>query len=153
MNIEITNYRGYSISFNTETETFLSDIGNDGTEKKSFAATKKAIDDFIKDNQVFVPFEIMDLYWDGGRLKKIIGIRKDGKFVYEHNGKKEQLTEYNAEHSYLRSDWEQFDRTELNKLIVEKELIEEKIRIIRNQEKEFLATKPTLKDLKPKYLI
>ena len=55
MNIEITNYRGYAISFNTEKETFLSDIGNDGSEKKSFAATKKAIDEYIKDNQVFVP--------------------------------------------------------------------------------------------------
>lgn len=153
MTIEITNYRGYAISFNTEKETFLSDIGNDGSEKKSFAATKKAIDEYIKVNQAFVPFEIIDLHWGAPKVRNIIGIRKDEIFVYEEDGKKQQFSEYNERDTYLLSDWEQFDRTEMNRLEEEKKAIDEKLAVIKKEEKAFLETKPTLKDLKPKYII
>jgi hypothetical protein len=152
MQTEVMNYRGYSISFDTEKEIFLCDVGNDGAEKKSFSATKKAIDDYIKDNQVFVPFEVVDCC-SSQRILTLVGIRKDGRFVYDDNGKKIQLSEYNDKYTYLRSDWEKFDRTELNRLNDEAKTIQDKIWAIEKEEKEFLKTLPTLSQLKSKYTL
>lgn len=153
MQVEVMNYRGYSISFDTEREIFLCDVGNDGAEKKSFAATKKAIDDYIKDNQVFVPFEVM-LCYHSPKKRTIVGIRKDGRFVYEEEGKKQQISEWFERESYLLSDWEKFDkRNELNNLKDERNAIQDKINTIEKEEKEFLKTLPTLSQLKSKYTL
>ena len=155
MTIEITKYRGYAISFDTEKETFLSDIGNDGSEKKSFAATKKAIDEYIRDNQVFVPFEVVHVGWNNNmsKIRTILGIRKDGRFIYDEDGKKQQISEHSEDEFYLLSDWKQFDRTEMNRLKEDKKAIDEKLTAIKKKEDEFLKTQPTLKALKPKYII
>lgn len=149
---KIETYRGYEISFDTDNETFLSDIGNDGTEKKSYAATKKAIDDYIKENATFVPFDVVCNYWTNPRHCRITGIRKDGRFNHESNGKKEQFSEYEEKVTYLLEDWNEFDRTELNDLLEKARLIDEQISEIKEKEAAFISTKPTLKDIKSKYL-
>lgn len=100
MKIEIENYRGWEIYFDTEKETFYaqSDEHARGESKKSFAAAKKFIDDFIKDNTEFKPIwvESPPSSWSGKNKIKLIGIRKDKRFIYEGDkGEKEQLPEYN----------------------------------------------------------
>lgn len=149
---KIETYRGYEISFDTDNETFLSDIGNDGTEKKSYAATKKAIDEYIKENSTFAPFDVVRSYFGSVNHYRITGIRKDGRFNCEKDGRKEQFSEYEENNTYLFDDWNEFDRTELNALLEKAFLINEQISEIRKKEAVFLSTKPTLKDIKSKYL-
>ncbi len=100
MQIQIDQYRGWSISFDTEKETFYchSDQWDKDMNKNSFSSVKKWIDDFIKDNEVFKPVWIVAIptsyFFSKGKVK-LIGIRKDGRFIYENDkGEKKQLSEY-----------------------------------------------------------
>lgn len=99
MRVEIENYRGFEISFDSETEEFyaISDRFDKDLNKKSFSATKKYIDDFIKENQEFKAFNVEpNPTGFGGKKGRIIGIRKDKRFMIElANGKKEQVSDYN----------------------------------------------------------
>ncbi len=102
----ITEYRGWEIFFDTDKEEFYTvsnEYDKDNT-KKSFASTKKFIDDYIKENNEFKPILVQkqpSMYSDG-EIIKLIGIRKDGKFMYEDkNGKKQQLSSYNETDYFL----------------------------------------------------
>jgi len=97
---EVDNYRGWVISFNTDQETFIAYSSVYDSEikgKVSYAATKKYIDDFIKDNSEFKPFYAIGAIGSGNEKIKIIGIRKDNDFVFENDkGEKERLSSHNA---------------------------------------------------------
>jgi hypothetical protein len=110
MKIEIDEYRGWTISFDTEKETFYcySNLFDKDETKKSFSSIKKWIDEFIKENVKFKPVlaELKpDLYAGLNKEKiKLVGIRKDGRFIYEdEQGKKGQLGEY-YEDKYILYD-------------------------------------------------
>ncbi len=131
MKKEIEIYRGWSISFDTEKETFYcySEQWDKDENKKSFASTKKWIDDFIKENEVFKPI------WVEGKLKhfslkekiKIIGIRKDGRFIYENaKGEKTQMSDF-SEKDYILYD----EENEKHKIEASK--IDEQIEALRSQ--------------------
>lgn len=102
---EICEYRGWIISFNTETESFYvqSDEYDRGETKKTFSSVKKYVDDFIKENNQFVPVIAERLEGGyGADSIKIIGIRKDERFIYEdEEGNKKQLSEYNEKYYIL----------------------------------------------------
>ncbi len=101
---KIEDYRGWEISFNTEKETFytVSDSYDKQQEKRSYASIKKYIDEFIKDNNEFKPFWIEKADYRGIFKVKVIGIRKDNRFIYEDKkGEKQQLSEYNEKDWYL----------------------------------------------------
>ena len=96
--ILITNYRGFDIEFDTDYEKFQCIITEErAKESNSFFAIKGFIDDYKKNNQDFKPFWIESMpnsYRNKGKLK-VIGIRKDGRFVTESkDGKKEQISDY-----------------------------------------------------------
>jgi len=100
MKVHIENYRGWDISFDTDKEMFhyvSSDYDTDG-KKISYAAAKKFIDDFIKENQTFTPFwveGVPDSYGRTGKKLKVVGIRKDGRFISENEkGEKDQISDY-----------------------------------------------------------
>jgi hypothetical protein len=129
MRIEIEFYRGWAISFDTEKEVFYCTRSPHDTEtaKKSYAAVKTYIDQFIKENTTFKPFWVERLPSYNGRGEKlqIIGIRKDGRLIYESDGAKGQLNEY-SEKDYILYDesntplWEELEsiakqRDELDK--------------------------------------
>jgi len=84
MNVVIENYRGFEITFNTDEESFfgISDRYDHQTKgKQSYAAAKKGIDDYIKDNSELKPFKVYSNPKDAYRNQEeltIIGIRKDG---------------------------------------------------------------------------
>lgn len=97
MNILIENYRGFDIFFDSNDEIFACKIDNvKWGKKQSFASAKKFIDDYIKDNIVFEPFEAQ--HKENGNVIKVIGIRKDGRFIYDKNGSKEQLSDYDLKY-------------------------------------------------------
>ena len=79
----------------------------DTKESNSFAAVKKFIDDYKKSNQDFKPFWIEPIPDDGWTRKtlKVIGIRKDGRFVAENEkGEKEQVSDSDLSHYMLLKD-------------------------------------------------
>lgn len=97
---EVDNYRGWAISFNSDKETFSAYSNNFDAEltKKSFAAVKKEIDEFIKENDAFKPFWAIGnpnhYSAEKGKIK-IIGIRKDFALVFENEkGEKQQISKY-----------------------------------------------------------
>ncbi|MCP4255030.1 MAG: hypothetical protein GY775_16810 [Candidatus Scalindua sp.] len=93
--VEIETYRGVKILFNTGTSKFHC-IASDEEDKesKSFEAVKKFIDVYLQNNANFKPFFITPhppYKFDDKKLK-VIGLRKDLKFVIEDNqGNKKPL--------------------------------------------------------------
>jgi hypothetical protein len=138
MKVEIEEYRGWTISFDTEQETFYchSEQWDRDENRKSFAATKKWIDDFIKENQTFKPVWVEkkpNSYGSYSRVK-LIGIRKDGRFVYEdEKGDKKQLSEYDEKYYIL------YDERN-DKIKEEAEKIASEIKLLRKKEEEILSS-------------
>lgn len=136
MKIEIEKYRGWTISFDTEDETFLcySDNYDSSKTKKSFSAVKKFIDDFIKENSTFKPFwvETDPYYSHKMEKKKIVGIRKDGKFFYEDaKGEKQLLSSYDERYYILGDEANDVHRIEAQKVSDEiEELVEKRNSIL-----------------------
>ena len=102
MSVLIEKYRGVEILFDPSNERFSYsfDLGS-WHEKQSYASCKKSIDDYFRNNETFAPFKVRNI--SSGRILEVVGIRKDGRFVYDINGKKEQMSEYN-EKDYIELD-------------------------------------------------
>jgi len=148
--ILIENYRGWDIYFDNDKENFYtaSDTWDRQNTKTSFAATKKYIDDFIKDNLVFEPIVVEKEEYGTPKQIKLIGVRKDGRFVYEgESGRKEQLSEYDERYYYLPSD----ENNILFSKIKEQKVIEEKARKERERLIALITKQPILAELKEKY--
>ena len=97
--IKMCDYRGWEILFKTDEETFMVKNLQDHfeKEKKTFGACKKFIDDYIKNNANFKPVWVQCLpdMFRGKTKLKIVGIRKDGRFVIENEkGENEQMSSY-----------------------------------------------------------
>jgi hypothetical protein len=105
MKVKVDNYRGWDISFDTEKENFYAESNEYDREetKKSFAAAKKFIDEFIKENLNFKPVWVEETAnaCRNAIKVKLIGIRKDGRFVYEDKkGEKQQMSDW-SEKDYI----------------------------------------------------
>jgi hypothetical protein len=152
--IFIENYRGWDISFSPADETFLA-YSNDFDEsniKKSFSATKKYIDDFIKENNNFKPVwvEKLDRSWRKDKKIKLIGIRKDQRFVFEgEKGKIEQLSEYSEKDYFIFNPDNQKYYDEIDAIEKEMDALQKKITHI--QEKKVIKEDLGLVKLKAKY--
>ena len=98
--ILIDNYRGFDIEFETINEKFQCIITEEFVkESVSFSAVKKFIDEYKKANQNFKPFYVestpSNYSFKDHKKIKIVGIRKDGRFVAEDiNGVKFQVSDY-----------------------------------------------------------
>ena len=146
-NVFIENYRGFDIVFMTDSERFSYSIDTGSwTQKQSYAACKKSIDDFLKTNTSFEPFKVW--LWSIGKVYEIVGLRKDNRFIYINEcGEKEQISEYNEDMyclfdeaddvHYARIDVLEFKIEELHK-----EIGEERRKVKR----------PTLQEIKRKIL-
>lgn len=102
----ITEYRGWEIFFDTDKEEFytISNEHDKDITKKSFASTKKFVDDYIKENNSFKPILVQKepSMFNNGEIIKLIGIRKDGNFMYEDkDGKKQRLSSYDEKDYFL----------------------------------------------------
>lgn len=127
MKVHIENYRGWDISFDTDKEMFhyvSSDYDADG-KKISYTAAKKFIDDFIKENQTFNAFwvEVTPIRstYRGMEKIKVVGIRKDGRFISENKkGEKSQISDYDLQDYMVINEanvplWEELKILELEK--------------------------------------
>lgn len=124
--ILIENYRGHNITFNTDDEKFEC-VCAETTSKSSgsFTVVKKFIDDFKKANQDFEPFwvELIPGSFRSGRKRlKVIGIRKDKRFVVEtEDNKQEQLSDYSAKDYMLMKPENEEILNKLNELAKKEE--------------------------------
>tara|TARA_R110002020_G_scaffold465503_2_gene686967 strand:+ start:3392 stop:3865 length:474 start_codon:yes stop_codon:yes gene_type:complete len=152
MRIEIENYRGWDILFNTDTEKFyvMSEDIDLGKDKPSFKSCKKFVDDYIKNNVDFKTFEVQRFgRYDRspGVIKTVVGVRKDGRFVcVDEKGNIEQISDYETDNYIVVK--------ESNKPIFEKMAKKlEEIGNINSSIKELSITidREMLVDLKEKY--
>lgn len=143
------NYRGFTVTLDTDSGEFNTSIVDLGKSSKSLASIKQFIDDYIKENQAFAPFNVVGIeaYRGERARKKIIGIRKDGRFICEEpSGKKGQISEY--EEKGLMLDLPQNDPVFATIAVLELEIdnIRNKIKDQANR-----LTIKTLRDIKPQY--
>lgn len=124
--ILIENYRGFDITFDTSDEKFeCVCTENISKESGSFTAVKNFIDAFKKTNQDFKPFWIVQIpgsFGSGKKRLKVIGIRKDKRFVVEtEDNKQEQLSDYSAKDYMLMKPENEEILNKLNELAKKEE--------------------------------
>jgi hypothetical protein len=133
MKVLIENYRGWEIFFDTENENFYtvsSEYDNEKT-KKSYVSSKKYIDDYLKENQNFKPIKVqkMSSIFNSSEVITLIGLRKDGFFMYEDDkGIKKHLSKYSETDYFLVNSENDSIFKELDLLYEEKRKIDEKIK-------------------------
>lgn len=139
MKATIENYRGFDIWYDTDIEVFQCII-TDGKEKesKSFKAVKKFVDDYRKENNDFVTFNVVKHpdrdYTDSG-VFKVVGQDKLGRFVLDNNGKKETVSKYSANDFILEKKCNEpiikaYSKNELLAELSRKEFAEKRKRIL-----------------------
>ena len=132
MRVFIENYRGWDIYFDTEQEDFytVSNQYDDQKTKKSYATTKKFIDEYIKENQSFKPIKVMKMKTMYSEEKNItlIGMRKDRAFMYEdEKGNKGQLSKYDEKDFFIIDERNVVHFEELERLYSESKKIQKLI--------------------------
>jgi len=132
MRVTVDTYRGYDIEFDTDSYKFLSIISEeDSKESKSYPAVKKWIDDYLKENNNFKPFLVVvhptSSSYGYKKEFKVIGIRKDNRFIGEDkNGDKFQLSIYDERSFILHKE----ENVEIIKSI---NLLDEKLEQFKQQ--------------------
>lgn len=160
MKVKIETYRRFDIFFDTEAEAFSSIVHEVNKfsdakvlkESKSYAAVKKAIDEYIKENNTFEPFFVRikpsKHYFDEDKRRiKIVGIRKDNRFIAEdRNGKRFQVSEYDEKDYILERTEDVIHFATIAALQVEQDEIRKKIK----QAEDAIKTE-SLNELKANY--
>lgn len=139
MKATIEKYRGFEIWFDTDTESFQCDIDNEKSIKKSYPALKKFIDEYIKENNKFIPFLVESNpngRWAPTVKKgKITGIRKDGRYILtDEEGHSAQVSDWDLEkyimvHVKNKVIWEELKTHQEYRDKTEKELYEKEEQI------------------------
>ena len=150
--ILIETYRGFDIEFDTNCEKFQCICTEDNAkESTSFTAVKKFVDDYKKTNQDFKPFWV-ELIPDSYSYKKdklkVIGVRKDGRFVAENSkGDKIQISDYSLDEYMLLKPENEIAMNKLSELKAK----EEQQRLENNKARKLIISEiniVTLKDYK-----
>jgi len=133
----IETYRGFDIEFDPNDEKFKCICSEDNTkESGSFSAVKKFVDEYKKINQDFKPFWVQpipgNMFVNRSPLK-IIGVRKDGRFMSEDpNGKKGQISDYELLYYMLEKDENKTILNEINEL--DEKMEEQRIEYSKNRD-------------------
>ncbi len=133
MRVLIENYRSWEIYFDTDKEDFYTVSNEYYTQqtKKSYASAKKYIDDYLKENQNFKPIKVqkMSSINNSAEVITLIGLRKDGVFMYEDvKGNKKQFSKYDESNYFLLNPENDAIFQELELLYKERNAIDEKIK-------------------------
>ena len=135
MRVLIENYKSWEIYFDTDKEDFYT-VSNEYDKqetKRSYASTKKYIDDYIKENNVFKPIKVqkMPSMFSDGEVITLIGIRKDKAFMYEDkDGNKRQLSDYNESDYFIVDSKNDVHFKRIAELAVERKKIDAEIKEI-----------------------
>ena len=145
--ILIETYRGFDIEFDTNCEKFQCICTEENVkESTSFAAVKKYVDDYKKENQDFKPFWIEPVpeRYKSGKLK-VIGVRKDGRFVAENSkGDKIQISDYDLNDYMLLQPENEMAMNKLSELKAK----EEQQRLENNETRKLIISEINIVTLK-----
>ena len=150
--ILIEVYRGWEVSFYPDEDCFCaySDrFDYESKDRPSFNTVKKDIDAYIKANEKFKPVlvEHIGTRLNDGKPIKVVGIRKDGRFVREgKNGKPEQMSGYDNKSYFLVNEKNDSIFKELKELDQKLSQIKKEI-----DEAEGRLIKVTLEDVRKSY--
>ena len=132
MRVLIENYRGWEIYFDTDKEEFCT-VSNEYDKqetKRSYASSKKYIDDYIKSNNVFKPIKVqkMPTMFSEGKVITLIGIRKDKAFMYEdEEGRKQQLSSYDERDYFIVDSRNDVHFKRIAELAIERKRIDDEV--------------------------
>lgn len=132
MRVLIENYRGWEIYFDTDKEEFYT-VSNEYDKqetKRSYASSKKYIDDYIKSNNVFKPIKVqkMPTMFSEGKVITLIGIRKDKAFMYEdEEGIKQQLSSYDERDYFIVDSRNDVHFKRIAELAIERKRIDDEV--------------------------
>lgn len=132
MRVLIENYRGWEIYFDTDKEEFYT-VSNEYDKqetKRSYASSKKYIDDYIKSNNVFKPIKVqkMPTMFSEGKVITLIGIRKDKAFMYEdEEGRKQQLSSYDERDYFIVDSRNDVHFKRIAELAIERKRIDDEV--------------------------
>ena len=135
MRVLIENYRGWEIYFDTDKEEFYT-VSNEYDKqetKRSYASSKKYIDDYIKSNNVFKPIKVqkMPTMFSEGKVITLIGIRKDKAFMYEdEEGIKQQLSSYDERDYFIVDSRNDVYFKRIAELAIERKRIDDEVKEI-----------------------
>ena len=135
MRVLIENYRGWEIYFDTYKEQFYT-VSNEYDKqetKRSYASSKKYIDDYIKSNNVFKPIKVqkMPTMFSEGKVITLIGIRKDKSFMYEdEEGRKQQLSSYDERDYFIVDSRNDVHFKRIAELAIERKRIDDEVKEI-----------------------
>lgn len=138
MRVLIETYRGWDIHFDTDSEDFYT-VSNEHYKqatKRSYASTKKFIDDYIKENNEFKPIKVQkeETIFKTGDVITLIGLRKDNTFMYEDSdGKKSQLSKYSEKEYFLVDSRNDVHFDTIKQLRKKREAIDAEIREAQNR--------------------
>lgn len=133
MRVLIENYRGWEIYFDTDKEEFYT-VSNEYDKqetKRSYASSKKYIDDYIKSNNVFKPIKVqkMPTMFSEGKIITLIGIRKDKAFMYEDvQGGKQQLSSYDERDYFIVDSRNDVHFKRIAELAIERKRIDDEVK-------------------------
>lgn len=128
MKIDIEEYRGWNITFDTESDTFsaYSNTYDQEKIKPGIKNLRDYIDDFIKNNQDFKPIVVERR--ETGKKITLIGVRKDNAFtILEESGSKKQLSGWDEKYYHEINPENEPIKQEIAKLKLEAKVIEGKI--------------------------
>lgn len=134
MIIEIENYKGWEIRFNTDAETFECDIDDSRSVKKSYSAIKNFISAWVKENQTFRQFKIQYKpdSWRESKILTVVGKHGNGNLLTkDKDGKTEQLSTYNHSDYMLYDEKNEPLWAELAELSKEHDVIRAKEKSVR----------------------
>lgn len=98
--IEIEEYKGQTIYYDTEYDKFVCDISIEDQAKLvkrgSLKDLRAQIDQFIKLNLNFKPFQFLNKEWSRVELYEASGIRTDGKLIVHRVNSKGYNSHYDA---------------------------------------------------------
>jgi hypothetical protein len=145
--ILIETYRGFDIEFDTNCEKFQCICTEESAkESTSFTAVKKFVDDYKKTNQDFKPFWVEPIpeRYKNSKLK-VIGVRKDGRFVAENSkGEKFQISDYDLNDYMLLKPENEIAINKLSELKVK----EEQQRLENNETRKLIISEINIVTLK-----
>jgi len=152
--ILIEEYRGFDIYFDKRTEEFnaISNEYDIQKNKKSLGLAKNSIDDYIKDNLDFksVVVQMVGTMFASEKEIELIGIRKDGRFVFRNKkGEPEQLSEYSERDYFLKNETNSQIFKDIDLLRIKIKDLEKEIRV---KESQVVKDDLGLKNLKSKYI-
>lgn len=132
--ILIENYRGIDITYDNSSEEFRCVISNESKKEGNYLSViRKFIDEYKRLNSDFVPFNAIpnpDSRFGASKGVKIIGIRKDGRFISQNDsGEKGQISEFDEKNYILDKPENEKGLQELRDL----SQAEEKLRVENNR--------------------